>query len=302
VLISSQTRNFELLLVVVTLIAAAGWVFTKCALAEFSPYIFLALRFSLAGFVLVLLSWSQLFNLNRHQLLRGLGTGVLLGGALLLWILAVDQTENIGEGAFIVSLAVVFVPIIARVFFGSKITLILVLALIPAILGLALLALQETPSGSLVFEFKESHALFLLSTLGFALHVILTGRYAQGIPYMPLTALQLMAIGFVAAVAALFTESWPSELSSMAWGWLLCSALIATSLRFALQTKALAKLDPNHAAMVFILEPVWTATLGALFLDERMTDNQLLGCVLIFCAILVYRFPLLKEFVLRKKV
>ena len=74
---------------------------------------------------------------------------------------------------------------------------------------------------------------------------------------------------------------------------LLCSAFIATSLRFALQTKALAKLDANNAAMVFILEPVWTAILGAWFLSERMTNYQLLGCVLIFCAILVYRLPLL---------
>lgn len=299
--ISIPTRNYELLLVMVTLIAAAGWVFTKSALAEFTPYFFLALRFSLAALVLVMLSWSELLVLDRRQLRRGLATGVLLGGALLLWILAVEQTDNIGEGAFIVSLAVVFVPIIARIFFGTKITPLLFLALIPAVLGLALLALQGSEGQGMALEFKSSHALFILSTLGFALHVILTGRYAQGIPYMPLTALQLIAIGFVSTIAALSTETWTSDLSAIAWVWLLCSAFIATSLRFALQTKALANLDPNHAAMVFILEPVWTAILGAWFLNERMSENQLLGCVLIFCAILVYRFPLIRSFLLKQK-
>lgn len=284
-----------------TIIAAAGWVFTKSALAEFSPYIFLALRFSLAGLVIVILSWHDLIRLNKDQLVKGLSTGLLLGGALLLWIIAVDQTDNIGEGAFIVSLAVVFVPIIARIFFGTKITPILLLSLVPAVMGLALLSLSAGEDGGLAFEFKESHVYFLLSTFGFALHVILTGRYGQGIPYMPLTALQLIAIGFVASVAALFTETWTSELSSMAWVWLLCSAFIATSLRFALQTKALAKLDPNHAAMVFVLEPVWTAILGAWFLNERMTDTQLIGCGLIFCAILVYRYPLIHAFFKTKR-
>lgn len=239
--------------------------------------------------------------LSKRQLIKGLGTGALLGGALLLWILAVDQTDNIGEGAFIVSLAVVFVPLIARALYGTKITFILLMALIPAVLGLALLALQVSSTGSLSFQFEKAHAYFLLSTIGFALHVVLTGRYAQGIPYMPLTALQLCAIGFVASLAAFATESWSSDLSAMAWIWLLLSAFIATSLRFALQTKALATLEPNHAAMVFILEPVWTAILGAWFLGERMHENQLLGCVLIFCAILVYRFPMIREFFSAKK-
>ncbi len=289
------------MLVLVTLIAAAGWVFTKSALAEFSPYIFLALRFSLAALVIVALSWSTLMVLNRRQICKGFGTGVLLACALLLWILAVDQTDNIGEGAFIVSLAVVFVPLISRLLFGTKITYYLLCALVPAVLGLALLALNGGESEGLSFEFKEAHGFFLLSTLGFALHVILTGRYAQGIPYMALTALQLVAIGLVATVAALLTESWPSELSSTAWVWLLCSAFIATSLRFALQTKALAKLDANNAAMVFILEPVWTAILGAWFLSERMSANQLLGCVLIFAAILFYRTPLLGPYLRRKR-
>ncbi|KZZ18884.1 hypothetical protein A3752_16265 [Oleiphilus sp. HI0081] len=242
------------------------------------------------------MSWPQLVVLKRHQFVKGIGTGILLGCALLLWVLAVDQTDNIGEGAFIVSLAVVFVPLIARLIFGTKITFYLICALIPAVIGLALLALRAEPGGGLGFEFKESHAFFFMSTLGFALHVILTGRYAQGISYMALTSLQLVAIAIVATVAALLTESWPADLSYMAWVWLLCSAFIATSLRFALQTKALAKLDPNSAAMVFILEPVWTAILGAYFLSERMTSNQLLGCVLIFCGILVYRIPLLRSY------
>ena len=106
---------------------------------------------------------------------------------------------------------------------------------------------------------------------------------------MPLATIQLAAIGFVALVSASMTESWPAEISSMSWFWVLCSAVIATSLRFALQTKALIYLNPSHATMIFMLEPVWVAMLGALFLHERMSENQLLGCALIFSALVVYR-------------
>lgn len=292
-LIASSTRKYELLLILVTLIAAAGWVFTKNALAEFPPYSFLALRFSLAALVLACLCRGQWALLNAGHLLRGFGTGLLLGAALLVWILGVDQTDNIGEGAFIVSLTVVIVPFIARIFFGHKLALNVFIALMPAVAGLAFLAFDGGSNFLIGFELKSTQGLFLLSTIGFAFHVILTGKYAQDIPYMALTCMQLAAIGLVAGLAAMCTEDWPETLSSMSWLWLLCSAFIATSLRFALQTKALSYLDPNNAAMVFILEPVWTAILAWLFLSESMSRHQLFGCVLIFCALLIYRVPLI---------
>jgi drug/metabolite transporter (DMT)-like permease len=280
----------------VTLIAAAGWVFTKNALAEFPPYTFLALRFSLAALVLACLCRGQLVQLSRGHLLRGFGTGLLLGAALLVWVLGVDQTDNIGEGAFIVSLTVVIVPFIARIFFGHKLSLNVFFALIPAVAGLAFLAFNASSNILGSFELKGTQGLFLLSTIGFAFHVILTGKFAQDIPYMALSCMQLAAIGFVATLAAGLTEEWPETLSSASWLWLLSSAFIATSLRFALQTKALSYLDPNNAAMVFVLEPVWTAILASLFLSQSMSGHQLFGCVLIFCALLIYRMPTMMNY------
>ena len=296
----NQTRKYELMLVCVTLVAAGGWVFTKNALIEFSPHIFLAIRFSLAAFILAFLCWSELKQLTKIQFYRAFGTGILLGLTLLLWILAVDQSDSIGEGAFIVSLTVVFVPLMGRLFFGDQLTINLLLALLPAISGLALLSLQVSEDQSFSFSFERSHVYFLLSTIGFALHVILTSRYGQKIPAMPLATTQLAAIGLVAFVSALISESWPQEIHAISWFWVLCSAVIATSLRFALQTKALIYLNPSHATMIFMLEPVWVAMLGALFLTERMSDNQLLGCALIFSALVVYRAPAFITFWRRK--
>ena len=279
------------MLVCVTLVAAAGWVFTKNALIEFPPHIFLALRFSLAAFILACLCSAELKSLNKIQFFRAFGTGMLLGLTLLLWVLALDQSESIGEGAFIVSLTVVFVPLIGRLFFGGKLTYSLFFALIPAISGLALISLQPTENNAINFNFEQTHLLFLLSTIGFAVHVLLTGKYGQRIPAMPLATIQLAAIGFVALVSAILTESWPPQIHAVSWFWLLCSAVIATSLRFALQTKALIYLNPSNATMIFMLEPVWVAVLGALFLMERMSASQILGCTLIFSALLVYRAP-----------
>ncbi|MFT7371907.1 MAG: drug/metabolite transporter (DMT)-like permease [Oleiphilaceae bacterium] len=288
------------MLVCVTFVAAGGWVFTKSALIEFPPHIFLAIRFCLASVILALLCWPELKQLTKVHCFRAFGTGMLLGLTLLLWVVAVAQSESIGEGAFIVSLTVVFVPLIGRLFFGDALSISLLLALVPAISGLALLSIEVTDSQTFSFSFERSHVYFLLSTIGFALHVILTNRFGQKIAAMPLATVQLAAIGLVALISAITTESWPADIHAISWFWLLCSAVIATSLRFALQTKALTYLNPSNATMIFMLEPVWVAILGALFLTERMTENQILGCALIFSALVVYRAPAFVAFWRRK--
>jgi len=284
-------RTAEWLLFCVTIVASAGWLFTKNALTEFTPYTFLAIRFLLASIVLLIFCWSSLRTLDSGQVAKAIGTGAILAVSLLVWVLGIHQTASIGEGSFIVSLTVVFVPLVGRVLFGDKLEPRLLLALIPAIAGLALLALKN----GLTVETPQ--LLFLTSTVGFAIHVSLTGRYVQKMPALPMASIQLAVVGVMAALVAMMLEGWEVNVSNSAWGWLICSAIIATSLRFALQTRALQFVDATHAGMIFILEPVWTAGLGALFLMERMTAMQMLGCVLIFMALITYRASWLFEIV-----
>lgn len=276
-------RRAELLLLLVTLLAAMGWVFSKNALQEFAPYQFIALRFLLAALVLALFCGQQFKGLSREQLLRSGITGTVFGLTLLLWILGLQKTPYIGEGAFISSLTVVIVPIIGRLFFGSKLSLKLLLALIPAVAGLACLSIDGG------FRFSPYHFLFLAAAVGFSLHLNLSSYFVKNIPPLALASIQLGVAGFIALLAALVTGFWELQLSSVAWGWLLASALLATSLRFALQTRALQTLQPSHASMIFLAEPVGTAILGAMLLGERMSANQWLGCLLIFTALLIYR-------------
>ncbi|TQV80034.1 DMT family transporter [Exilibacterium tricleocarpae] len=276
-------RRAELSLVAVTLVAAAGWVFTKFALAGFTPYAFLSIRFAIAAAALALFCWPALRRLQRRQCLRSLTTGAVMGLALLIWIQAIDRTPYIGEGAFIVSLAVVAVPVLGRLLFGDKISIGLVIALVPALAGLAMLSLDQG------FHLAPYQLYFLASMLAFALHLNLSSHYVRGIPSLPLATLQLLTVSIISAIAALATETWPREASATAWFWLLCAALIATSLRFALQTSALQHLKPSHASMIFLAEPVWTAVLGALLLGEVMSANQIAGCVLIFTSLLIFR-------------
>jgi drug/metabolite transporter (DMT)-like permease len=66
--------------------------------------------------------------------------------------------------------------------------------------------------------------------------------------------------------------------------------LIGTAARFLLQTYAQGLTTPSHAAVIMILEPIWTALIAAAWFNERMSELQLIGCSMIFAALIINRW------------
>jgi drug/metabolite transporter (DMT)-like permease len=67
----------------------------------------------------------------------------------------------------------------------------------------------------------------------------------------------------------------------------LWMALVATVVTFLAQTWAQARMPAAHAAILFALEPVFTALFAALFLGERMSRRDWSGAGLVLAGIVV---------------
>jgi drug/metabolite transporter (DMT)-like permease len=80
------------------------------------------------------------------------------------------------------------------------------------------------------------------------------------------------------------------------WGWMLAAILIATCARFFLQTWGQSKTSASSAAVILIAEPVWSAMLAAAWFGESMSSMQMIGCGLIFSALLASRWPAVRQF------
>lgn len=278
----------DLLLIIVTLLAAAGWIFSKEALQGLPPILFIGIRFLLAGSVLALLGQKSFAKLSAKGFKRSLMTGAVFAAAMVCWIMGLFNTKHIGEGAFITSTAVVLVPIMARWVFGEHPALSTWLALPIALTGLAFLSLDLSGNNGLHLE--TSQIFFLSAAVIFSLHFNLNTRMVAEVPALVLTSIQLMVVGVVALVISLLTEEWPQAVAGDIWGWLLASAIIATSLRFFLQTFAQGLAPASHAAVILTIEPIWTTLLAGAWFGEQMTTTQLMGCGLIFSALLVNRW------------
>ncbi len=106
---------------------------------------------------------------------------------------------------------------------------------------------------------------------------------------MLLTTLQLFVGGILGILLSLLFETIPTQVSLITWQWFALSVLLATSLRYLMQTVGQKHATPANAAILMLLEPIWTLLLSVLIYEESMPINKVLGCALLFFALLFYR-------------
>jgi len=277
-------------MVSVALFAAFGWLFSQQALQSFTPFWFLALRFSSAGIIVSIIAWRTLVSLTMAQWNLCLKLGFVMGVALLLWVTGLSHSAHLGESAFITSLAVIYVPIIGRFIYGTKITRSLFFPLVLAIAGLATLMLKNG------FSMEKSQLYLLIAALIFASHFVVTANVVRSMPAVAITATQMLSVGLVALVMALINEPMLKiDVGIVAWQWMVWSIFVASLFRFAIQTYAMKLTSANNAGMILVLEPVFTVLIASWFLSETLSLNQWVGCGLIFSAIVVYQYLRLQE-------
>ncbi|ELI6422783.1 DMT family transporter [Aeromonas veronii] len=283
-----MNRTPLLLMVLVTLLAAAGWLFSKEAIRELPPAAFIGSRFLLAALLLLPLAWLREPPPTRAQLARAAGCGTLLGASLLLWVTAISQSDALGSGAFIMSVATLMAPLAAWGAFRAKPGRHYWLTLPIAIAGLLLL------SSSTHWGVSLSLFWFLAAATTLGIQLAVHRHFAQSIAPTWLTCIQLAMTGLLGTLLSLLTEQWPEAgVSHGIWGWFAASVLIATTLRYWLLTHALSKMTTAHAALMMLLEPVWTLLLSTLFYSEPLGGAKLAGAGLVLGALVLYQLPLL---------
>ncbi len=308
-----RATQSDLLLIAVTLVAAISWMFSKEAIALMPPLLFMGLRFLLAAAFLACLGSRQLRQLTREHVLRSARVGIVFGIGMLFWVLGLAHSESMGEGAFLTSLGVLLVPIVARVFFAEPVPRSTWLAIPVALLGMAMLSLAHG------FAVSAGQLYYLIAAVALAVFFTLNTRAATismrrasarqaaaamtAVDPLALTIIALTSVGLVTLLCSMLFET--ALLPTVQWSfdvffWLFASAIVGTAARFWLQTYAQSLTTQTSGAVMLILEPIWVALFAALWFGETLATLQLMGCVMIFLALLVNRWQMLRSIITRR--
>jgi len=277
----TRQRQADLLLVLTTMIAACGWIFSREAISGMPVFAFLGLRFFCAALVLLPFCYRQRIPLEKLR--QVVISGLWLALNLCLWIWSVSTTPSLGEGAFIMSLSMLFVPLVAWGMMNNRPARAYWECLPLALVGLALLSLQFPLS------FHPSQGWFLLTAFVQSISFCYTSRCAREVPLLPLTAVQLAITGIAGLVISALFESWTQPFTSTTALWLVASILIATSLQLQGQKYAAVA----SAAIIMVLEPLLTVIAASMWYGERLPLQKIIGGVLILLAQIWFRWRMI---------
>jgi len=284
----------DLTLFLISVIWGSAFVAQRFAGQVGSVYIFNGLRYILAGLVVLPFAWRMRYTARaktaagqvhvpraQYKWMFVAGFFLFLGSALQQ---AGIQYTTAGNAGFITSLYVVLIPILLFFFWGEKPHWLFTIAAILAMAGAFLLS-----TGGKLDALQLGDVLQLIGALFWAFHVIVLGKYASNFESMSFSVGQLLICGLLNLSLGVIVESLPvfdlSLLLAIAY-----TAFLSIGLCYTLQIWAQKHTPPADAALILGLESVFAVLSGWLILNETLVPIQILGCVMIFIAVILSQF------------
>ena len=278
----------DITLLIVAIIWGSAFVAQRVAGQLGSVYLFNAARYLLAALaVLPLVLRVSSSPVSFPKIPREQYKWMLIAGSVL-FVGSVFQQVGIvyttaGNAGFITGLYVVLVPFALFIFWREKPHWLSVMAVVLAGAGAFLLSTGGKP------EVREGDLLVLVSAMFWTFHVIVLGKYASRFEAISFSVGQLLICGILNFGLGVIIEPFPP----FDWSWLgavVYTAFFSLGLAYTLQIWAQRHTPPADAALLMSLESVFAVLAGWFFLDERLASIQVIGCVLIFIAVLLSQF------------
>ena len=272
----------EIYLLGIVVIWGSTFAIIKGILDQIMPFTFLAYRFFWAAFILGLIFWKRLKNINKMILKKGSLIGIFLFLGYTFQTVGLKYTTATKAG-FITGLSVILVPIISHFFIREKISKNSIIGVILAVIGLWFLNYNS----SFIFNFGDF--LVLLCAVSFAMHIISVGLYARKVDYVLLVMVQLTTVFVLSFLMALFFERPGIHLyyPSGVWWSIILTGIFATALAFYMQNKFQRYSTATKTAIIFSGEPIFGAIFAYLLLGEKVGLIAWIGGLLIIFGMII---------------
>ncbi|MDD3400682.1 MAG: DMT family transporter [Eubacteriales bacterium] len=235
---------------------------------------------------------------NRKGYLTTLKAGLICGAFMFLGSFfqqfgitqytGIYGTTAVGKAGFITALYVILVPI-----FGLAVkkrpSIQVWIAVVIALLGLYLLCVRDG------FTIDMPDVYLFICAIAYAVYILFVDHYSNQVNIYLFSVIQLLVCSLISfAGMALFEKVvWSDVLAS--WFPIVYAGVMSSAVAFTLEAVAQKNIDPTIASLLFCLESVFAALSGWLILNEMMSAKELIGCGLMFVAVLFAQLKLKKR-------
>lgn len=267
------------------LLVAASWGSTYLVAKELvtvsSVVALLAVRMLLAAAAMAIIVAARRQPVTPAELRTGVILGVVLAAVFAFETFGIAHTSATNAG-LIISLTIVFTPILESITSGQRLPGRFFLAATMAVLGVALLAGR----GSL-HPPTLGDVLILVAAIARAIHVTsmhsLTAQ--QPMDSLHLTTVQLATCAVLFAATSLFLgepiPQYVAQLDPVGVVLLGYLVLICTVFAFFVQTWAVRRTSPSRVSLLLGTEPIWAAIIGIAIAHDTVGALGYCGIALI---------------------
>ncbi|MBQ6889275.1 MAG: DMT family transporter [Lachnospiraceae bacterium] len=290
------------MLLVTAAIWGAAFVAQSVGMEYIGPFTFNCVRNIIGGLVLIpciwfLDKWKEKENKSKAKLEEGKDSGdrkkLLTGGTCcgIALFLASNmqqigiQYTTVGKAGFITALYIVIVPILG-IFLKKKCNVQIWIGVIIAIMGFYLLSIKDG------FRLEIADTYLLGSAVLFSVHILVIDYFSPRTNGVKMSCIQFFVCGILSGVVMFLVETPDLRSIFAAWMPVLYAGVLSCGVAYTLQIVGQKDFHPTIASLILSLESVFSVLAGWIILEQALTRRELLGCILIFCAIVLAQIPI----------
>lgn len=285
-----------LLLLLTAAIWGIAFVAQSVGMDYVGPFTFNCVRCLMGGMVLLPCIWffDRKNRGKRHvPVIPGARKTLILGGVCCGAALCLAsnfqqfgiQYTTVGKAGFITACYIVIVPVLGLIF-GKKCSPVVAGAVVLSLAGLYMLCMT---GGRL--SINRGDLLMLVCAFLFAVHIMVIDFFSPVVDGVKMSCIQFFVSGALSGAAMLAYERPDVSQILAAWVPLLYAGVMSCGVAYTLQIVGQKGMNPTVASLILSLESSISVLAGWALLGQRLTSREILGCGLMFGAILLAQIP-----------
>lgn len=265
---------------------------TKIAFKSITPFWSLSVRFTIAFIVFMLFFGRRIIgSLKSVEPKVYLPAGICMATAYITCNLALSWTSATNVG-FLMSLPVIFAPILALLIYKVKYRLIHIPVQIVVVIGLYLLCFDGEK-----LAFGKGEITALITAISIAGALVFGEESLKQLDAVALSAVQAGITALISLPCALIIENTEIlvHVTIPAWLVVLYLAIFCTNIAYMLQNSALKYISASTVSMLQCTQPILTAIISYLLLREKLSTLGIIGAAIIILCIIAENIITVKE-------
>ncbi|MEG1523716.1 MAG: DMT family transporter [Clostridia bacterium] len=288
---SKSKTGSALLLLGASFIWGIAFVAQTTGMTYIGPFTFSAVRTLIAALTLV--PCFRMFDrlgltpqqADKKQTVKaGLILGVILFVAANLQQIGLLYT-TVAKAGFITSLYIVLVPIAGMLLLKKKVHQVIWVCVPIAMVGLYFLSIHQN------FTMGKGDLLVLACAVAFTSQILVIDHFAAKVDVVRMSCLMFFVTSALTAILMFLFEKPVLSQIAAAWWPLLYAGALSGGCAYTMQMLGQRNIEPAAASLLLSPEAMFAALAGWVLLGQTLTDREILGCTLVFAAIILSQIP-----------